>query len=91
MSKPKPQDHDSWKAFKSYCENEGINLQYEEDWKMWWDCWVEAYDLGYDDGRIFQEDITRIVMGLRRPRVVVEKDNDDDHSYHYNADEDNDD
>jgi hypothetical protein len=33
-----------WGAFKDYCEDEGIGLQYEDDWGHAWRCWKAAID-----------------------------------------------
>lgn len=33
-----------WDSFAKYCEDDGISLEYEEDWSSWWDCWKTAID-----------------------------------------------
>ena len=32
-----------WKGFKSYAEDNGINLDAEDDFGDWWDCYVAGY------------------------------------------------
>jgi len=32
-----------WKGFKSYAEDNGIDLAHEDDFGVWWDCYVAGY------------------------------------------------
>ena len=38
MNKEEKEDY-HWIEFEGYCYEVGISLEYEEDWKPWWDCW----------------------------------------------------
>ena len=33
-----------WDEFVDFCEDNGIGLEYKEDWGAWWDCWKAAID-----------------------------------------------
>lgn len=33
-----------WNNFIKYAEENGISLEYEDDWKEWWDCWKAGYE-----------------------------------------------
>ena len=41
--KPENADFYSWNRFIQFCEEERINLENEEDWEVWWNCWKTAY------------------------------------------------
>ncbi len=32
-----------WKGFKEYAQDNGINLQHEDDFGEWWDCYTAGY------------------------------------------------
>lgn len=38
------QEQYRWVDFAVFCEREGIDLDYEEDWAAWWECWTAAID-----------------------------------------------
>jgi len=46
--------------FSSWCEENGVSLDNEEDWGPWWDCWVDGGSafvvIGSDDdtARIYE-------------------------------------
>ena len=31
-----------WNDFVSWCEVNGVSLDLEEDWVVWWKCWCEG-------------------------------------------------
>ena len=33
-----------WDSFVDWCEDNGIALEYKEDWEPWWGCWKIAID-----------------------------------------------
>ena len=33
-------------AFKDFAMENGINLEYEEDWGVWWDCFLAGFKAG---------------------------------------------
>lgn len=33
-----------WDEFRDWCEDAGVDLEYQEDWEVWWDCWKSAID-----------------------------------------------
>lgn len=30
--------------FAEFCKQNGINLQEEDDWGTWWECWIAGYN-----------------------------------------------
>jgi hypothetical protein len=33
-----------WDDFVEWCESQGVDLEFEEDYGAWWDCWKAAID-----------------------------------------------
>lgn len=33
-----------WDEFADWCQDEGVSLEWQEDWMFWWDCWKTAID-----------------------------------------------
>ena len=44
--KPKNADLYGWNRFKQWSKKVGINLEHEEDWLLWWECWQRGYLAG---------------------------------------------
>lgn len=40
----KPRPH-----FVEWAVANGVNMEHEEDWKPWWDCWCNGYNKGIED------------------------------------------
>jgi hypothetical protein len=31
-----------WNVFVNWCEDNGVGLEYKEDWVTWWNCWCDG-------------------------------------------------
>jgi len=40
--KQEEKDKYNWDAFESYCLEQGISYECEEDFEAWWECWKRA-------------------------------------------------
>jgi hypothetical protein len=40
---PRKKNEYGWKEFVKFAEQEGINLEHEDDWGPWWNCWKGGY------------------------------------------------
>ena len=29
--------------FREWAKDNGVDLEYEDDWGAWWECWVDGY------------------------------------------------
>lgn len=46
----KPETNEkNWVRFIGYCEDNGISLADEEDWRPWWECWNKGYMSAFSD------------------------------------------
>lgn len=36
----KHEEHLLWPSFLEWCEENGVDMEYEDDWKAWWDCYL---------------------------------------------------
>ena len=34
----------AWESFCWWAAENGVAMDYEEDWRPWWDCWKAAID-----------------------------------------------
>jgi hypothetical protein len=41
--------NDAWEKFIEYCNEEGIDLQYPEDWMPWFTCFEAGYKARMED------------------------------------------
>lgn len=39
----------NWKAFEEWANETGINLDHEDDYGPWWECWKVAYFQALND------------------------------------------
>jgi hypothetical protein len=44
-----PQEHSSWPSFVEWATQQGVNLEDEGDWGLWWDCFFTGYLQGAED------------------------------------------
>lgn len=42
MNNPTTAPDDVWAAFVTFAEANGISLESDEDWRLWWDCFREG-------------------------------------------------
>jgi len=33
-----------WDEFRDWCEDNGVDLEHQDDWMPWWECWNAALD-----------------------------------------------
>ena len=48
--KPEDAEFFAWDQFVIWCGQNGIDMEYEEDWNVWWDCWKTAYKIAMNEG-----------------------------------------
>lgn len=46
MNEPVDAANYNWTGFVEFAEGEGINLENEDDYMSWWDCWKAGFVAG---------------------------------------------
>ena len=46
INKPSNANFYGWNKFCKWAKRVGVNLNCQDDWFPWWDCWTSAYIAG---------------------------------------------
>jgi hypothetical protein len=55
---PSTKKHPLWPAFKEWCEDNGVDLKCEVDWKVWWSCFIAGAAAG---NKLQCDEVTKVI------------------------------